>query len=76
MVATYNFGSVYVIDFLCLWVLSTRQIFGYSSLNIQLYKSRNRLCVTKNSFENNPLDSYIATEGLYLNIRWRGAIES
>ena len=30
---------------------------------------------TKNSFENNPLDSYISTGGLFLNMEWHGAIE-
>ena len=74
-VLSINSTSIYVIDFFYLWVLPTRQIFGSSSLNIQFYISRNQLCVTKNSFKNNPFDSYIATEGLCLNMEWHGAIE-
>ena len=34
-----------------------------------------QLCVTKNSFENNPIDSYIVTGGLCLNMELRGAKE-
>ena len=40
-----------------------------------LYNSQSVVCHTKNNFENNPIDSYISTEGLCLNMEWHEAIE-
>ena len=34
------------------------------------YISQSVVCHTKNSFENNPLDSYISAGGLCLNMEW------
>ena len=45
------------------------------SLNIHIYLAIGCVSDTKNSFENNPLDSYISTGGLCLNMELHGAID-